>query len=99
MLPSELTILCWNEPEESDVNLANLAAFLGLATRFLPVDRESATPRHLAGSFPQAPVCLAASATTLGRICGGPNRDDQLKALLLRGTKHLLIYAIEPDPR
>jgi hypothetical protein len=99
MLPSELTILCWNEPEESDVNLASLAAFLGLATRFLAVDSESATPRHLEGCFPLAPVCLAASATTLGRMFGGPNCDGELKAFLLSRTKHLLIHAIESDPR
>jgi hypothetical protein len=98
MLPSELTILCWNEPEESDVNLANLAGFLGLATRFLPVDSDSATPRHLEGAFPPAPVCLAASATTLGRIFCRPNSDHELKSFLLRRTKHFLIYAIDSGP-
>jgi hypothetical protein len=98
MSPSELTILCWHEPDERDLHLANLAGFLGLAVRFLTVDRESATPRYLETAFPSAPVCLATTSTTLARLFTAGVVDQGLKSLLWRVTKHLLIFACDSDP-
>ena len=97
MIPSEVTILCWSEPESEDLNLAKLAEFLGLKSSLLRINTGSAGVGYLERNLPEHPACLAVSGTTLARIFSGSNSDNELRSFLLRRVSHLLIYATEPS--
>jgi hypothetical protein len=93
-----LTILCWNEPEKRDINLSALAEFLGLAARFLRLDSERATDRHMESVLPRRPVCLAASAATLTSLARHGKGARQFRSLLLSRAEHFLVYGVGQDP-
>ena len=97
MIPSEVTILCWSGPESEDLNLVKLAGFLGLQSRLLRINTESAGVGYFEHNLPEYPVCLALSGNTLAKIFSGSHIDNEVRSFLLQKASHLLIYTTEPN--
>src|SRR5881409_2385998 len=97
MIPNEVTVLCWSEPQSEDLNLAKLASFLGVKSRFLRINAESACACYFEQNLSRKPICLAASGNTLGRIFSSCNFDLELRSFILHEVSYLLVYANEPN--
>src|SRR2546427_9630578 len=97
MIPSELTVLCWSEPESADLNLVKLAGFLGLRSRILRINPGSVGVGYLEQNLPGHQACVSVTGSTLARIFSRSHSDGELRSFLLQKVPYLLIHATEPD--
>jgi len=88
---TDVVILCWTTPQESDRRAQEIATFLGAGVRFFAIT--SSTLNEI--TVPRC-SCLIVDAETLAKIAAAtPNGTGDLPKFL-EAAGHVLVYGFEP---
>jgi len=93
-MDNTVTILHWDSPGLSELNLRKIVEFFGGKTRLVKLDEELAGyPNRLASAVERC-QCLISSAATLARLARN-NGETELRSLLANLSRNVLVYGFD----
>lgn len=96
-LTSDVAVLCWNTPTESDRRAQKIAAFLGANVQFVSLTAETVQGRASARATAPRCSCIIVNAETLAKIADELPIADLSAAL--ESAEHSFVYGFQPTKR
>lgn len=93
---SDVVILCWDAPSESEQNAQKIAAFVGATVSFVCVTKASMRGRAELHALVPRCACLIVSAGTLSKIAEAVDGELNRVSAAISSAQNAFIYGFQP---